>query len=417
MKSNMMIQQKTHVLVIGAGYAGMLATMRLAMKTRHQNVQITLINPSATFFERLRMHQYAANQPVRRQPIREILSGSEVQFIQAEVTGIDIQRREVITRADNESQRLAYDYLMYTPGSSIDHDGVPGVREHAYTLSPTGPRSAEVLKGILPAMNRDGGHLVVVGGGPTGIEAAAEFAESYPGLKVTLVTRGEVAGLLGGKIQAHILKVLTRLGVAIRDQSAVERVEQNELVTGNGETIRFDLCLWAGGFVVPTLARESGLAINERGQVLIDPYMRSISNSRVYAAGDSAQPVETSRMRFRMAAYTAAITGAHAADSLYAAMVGKPQKPLNFAYLGQGIALGRHEAAGFNNFPDDIPKWPMFTGEAGVYGRELFVNLLGSLPVIERRLPGLHFWPVRGKAKPVASLKAPKVVSQSSQSK
>ncbi len=400
-----MEQQRTHILVIGAGYAGMEATMRLAMKTRPDNVQITLINPSEVFIERPRLHQYAASQPVKQRPIREIIRGTGVYFIRGEVQGIDIDRREVAVQTAMGSQRLGYDYLLYTAGSITDQDRVPGVRAYAYTLAPTGPRSAETLRSILPDVDRQRGRLVIVGGGPTGIEAAAEFAESYPGLHVRLVTQGELGGLLGGKIQVHIRKVLTRLGVAVREQAMVKRVDQKELITAKGETIPFDLCLWTGGFVAPSLARESGLAVNAYGQVLTDPTLRSISNPRIYAAGDSAQPVPASGMRVRMAAYTAAITGAHAADSLYNALLGWPQKPLNFAYLGQGIALGRHEAAGFNNFPDDTPKWPLFTGRLAVLGREFFVRLLADLPGIEHRLPGLHFWPGRVNGKPAAMLK------------
>ncbi len=400
-----MDQQRIQIVVIGAGYAGMLATVRLAMKTRNQNVQITLINPSERFIERPRLHQYAANQPVKKRPIRKILRGTRVQFIQAAVTAIDVNHREVTVQMDENEQTLAYDYLLYTVGSTTGLDNVPGVRSYAYTLTSDGPRSAETLRGILPVLNQQGGRIVIVGGGPTGIEAAAEFADSYPGLSVILVTEGELGAFLGGKIQSHIRKILTRLGVTVQDQTIVERVNQNEIVTKTGESIPFDLCLWTGGFVAPGLARDSGLAVNDAGQVLTDLTMRSISNPWIYAAGDSSQPVETSGIRVRMAAYTAAITGAHAADSLYNAMTGRPQKPLDFAYLGQGIALGQHEAVDFNNYPDDKPKWPMLTGRLGVIGREFFINLFADLPGIERRLPGLHFWPGRGK-KPQAWLPA-----------
>ncbi len=394
-----MIQNKTQVLVIGAGYAGLLATMRLAMKSRNQDIQITLVNPSDIFIERPRLHQFATNQPLKQQSIPEILNGTGVQFIKAEVTTIDINQREVITQTNTNNQRLNYDYLLYTAGSIFDQNRIPGIREYAYTLTPTGPHSAEVLRSALPELNRQGGHLLVVGGGPTGIESAAEFAESYPGIRVSLLTQGKLGGLWGGNIQLHIQETLTRLQVSIRDQTIVDRVEQNEILTRNGESIPFNLCLWAGGFVAPPLASESGLAVNEQGQLLIDPYMRSISNPFVYAAGDCAQPTKTSGIHVRMAAYTATITGAHAADCLYNAIVGASQKPLNFAYLGQGIALGRSEAVAFNNFPDDKPKWPTLTGQFAIYGREFFVNLLADFPKIEHQLPGLHFWPIRGKAK------------------
>jgi NADH dehydrogenase FAD-containing subunit len=390
-----MSTSQTQILVIGAGYSGLLATTRLAAKTRRQKVNITLVNPMATFVERLRLHQYAANQPVKQRSIAETLLGTGVEFLQASVTAIDTQRHEVVAQTDSGPRRLPYDYILYTAGSTIDRDSVPGVRENAHTLTPTGPLSAEAMRGSLPELNRRAGRLVVVGGGATGIEAAAEFAESYPNLQVSLVTHGELAGFWGGKIQSHIVKTLTRLGVAIRDQMEVVRVEPGALVTSTGDSIPFDLCLWAGGFSVPALARASGLAVNERGQVIIDPYMRSISHPEIYAAGDSARPVDESRNLLRMAALTAVITGAHAADCLANAVNGRPQKPLDFAYVGQGIALGRHDAIGFNNFPDDQPRAPYFTGLAGFYGREFFVDVLARLPGLERRLPGVHFWPGR----------------------
>ena len=68
---------------------------------------------------------------------------------------------------------------------------MPGAREHAYSIKASGERSAEDLRTLLPPLGASGGRLVVVGGGPLGIETAAELAESYPGLQVTLVTRGE----------------------------------------------------------------------------------------------------------------------------------------------------------------------------------------------------------------------------------
>jgi NADH dehydrogenase FAD-containing subunit len=63
---------QTRILILGAGYAGMLAAVRLAGKTRRQNAAITLVNASDVFVERLRLHQVAANWQVKRRPILDI---------------------------------------------------------------------------------------------------------------------------------------------------------------------------------------------------------------------------------------------------------------------------------------------------------------------------------------------------------
>jgi NADH dehydrogenase FAD-containing subunit len=387
----------TQIIVIGAGYAGLLATVRLAGKTRGQPVAITLVNAAETFVERLRLHQFAANQSLAARPIAQVLHGTGVHFVHGLVTHIDPAQRQVIIQTEGQTQRLGYDYLLYALGSMIERDRVPGVCEHAYTLSPNGPLSAVALRDQLTALNNRGGNVLICGGGTTGIEAAAEFAESYPNLQVRLVTRGEFGRFLGGALAAYMRQSLNRLGVITQDQTTVVQVSPHEVVTATGAAIPYDLCVWTGGFTVPPLARETGLAVNERGQILVDPYLRSISHPEIYAAGDAAHPVEEPGAPVRMAAYTAAVMGAHSADVLNATIRGQTPQPFSFAYAGQGIALGRHDAIGFNTFPSDKPNRPYFTGCTGMAIREFFVNFLATLPSLERRWPGFFYWLGKGR--------------------
>jgi NADH dehydrogenase FAD-containing subunit len=136
------------------------------------------------------------------------------------------------------------------------------------------------------------------------------------------------------------------------------------------------------------LAREAGLAVNERNQIVVDPFLRSISHPEIYAIGDAAHPREDPGVPVRMSAVTATIMGAHGADCLSAVLRGKTPRPLSFAYLGQGIALGRHNAIGFNNYPDDKPNPPYFTGWLGYLIREGFVRYLATAT----QRPGIYVW-------------------------
>jgi len=98
-----------------------------------------------------------------------------------------------------------------------------------------------------------------------------------------------------------------------------------------------------------------------------------------------------------MCAASAVVMGAHGADCLAAELRGRTPKPLSFAYQGQSIALGPHNAIGFSNYPDDIPRRPFFTGRAGYRVRETVLGYLSSLPLMERRWPGSYFWVGKGR--------------------
>jgi NADH dehydrogenase FAD-containing subunit len=392
---------QTQIVVIGAGYAGLLATVRLAGNTRRDSVAITLVNASDSFVERLRLHQFAANQTIQQRPIARILHGTGVEFVRGLVTGIEAARSQIVVQTGKATQGIGYEKLLYALGSTINRDSVPGVREHAYTLTPAGPRSAAALREVLPKLNATGGRVLICGGGATGIEAAAEFADSYPNLRVRLVTSGEFGMFLGREVAAYMRQSLSRRGVNIQDRTTIAEIRSGEVLTDAGAMMACDLCLWTGGFTVPSLAREAGLAVNEGGQILIDPFMRSISHPDIYAVGDAAHPIEEPGVQVRMAAFTAAIMGAHGADCLSAAIQGKTPKPLSFAYMGQGIALGRHDAIGFNTYPDGMPNAPYFTGRFGYEFREFFVRFLADASNLERRWPGFFWW--RGKGRYAAS--------------
>jgi NADH dehydrogenase FAD-containing subunit len=360
---------------------------------------ITLINAADVFVERLRLHQLAANQPIARRPIVSILRGTGVSFTRGVATGLDAAQHTLQVQTDTGVQHIGYDYLVYALGSTIDQDSVPGVREHGYVLTPSGSHSATALRKVLPKLNarERGGRLLVCGGGATGIEAAAEFAGAYPNLQVQLVTQDEFGSFMKKKIADYMQQSLQRLGVEIREHCAISEVKANEVLTASGAVLPHDVCVWAGGFSMPHLAREAGLAVNERGQILIDPFMRSISHPEIYAIGDAAQPLEAPGVAVRMAAFNAVVMGAHGADCLSAMLHGKEPQPFSFAYAGQAIALGRRDAIGFNTYPDDSPNSPYFTGRTGYVIREFFVRLLADLPNIERRWPGFFIWLGKGR--------------------
>jgi len=383
---------KTRILVVGAGYAGMMAALRLAGRTRNDSVEVTLINTLDVFIQRPLLVSLVADLKTPEKSIRQMLHGSRVTFKQGWVSSLDPKRKIATVMTLSGGKDFQYDYLVYTLGSGIDQDSVPGIRGYAYGINPNGPRSVTELRQRLIELSRTSGSVVVVGGGPTGIEVSTEIKARYPNIQVSLITEGEFGAFRGDKVKKHLRQAFLKQGIPFYEHKTVTEVKDRELVMANGDVVPFDACVWAGGFRPPSLARQAGLSVNPRGQILIDSYGRSISHSDIFAAGDAAYPVEDVGVPVRMGLFTALTLAAHAADNLVATLEGKPLKPLSFSYYGQGMTLGPSDAVGFLTYPDDQPRGPIFRGRLAVWIRGFAVWLVASLLEIERRWPGSYFW-------------------------
>jgi NADH:ubiquinone reductase (H+-translocating) len=331
----------THrIIVLGAGYTGAFVAGNLARRLHRDDVAITVVNAEPDFVERLRLHQLAAGQDLRHHPLTEVFAGTAVDLRLARVTGIDAEHRAVTVTGGDGVDRLHYDTLVYTLGSTVaDHD-VPGVAEHAFHVAarPAALRLRRRLDEL------DGtGTVLVVGGNLTAIETATEIAESRPGLRVTLATRGELGGWLGPSARRHLLRAFDRFGIAVHEHTAIDRVEPTGAFSGD---TRFDAdaTVWAAGFAVHPLAAASGLAVADNGQVLVDRMMRSVSHAGVYAAGDSVHVIGDNGLPLPMSCASAGFTGKQLIAAVIGDLTGHEVPRTALSYVGNHISLGREDA-------------------------------------------------------------------------
>lgn len=219
---------------------------------------------------------------------------------------------------------------------------------------------------------------------------------------MTLLTQDAFGAFKTPRIQKQLERGTRQLGVEIVTQARVTAITSTAVMVDGEEVLAYDVCVWAGGFTALPLAREAGLTVNERGQIMIDPFMRSLSHPDVYAAGDSAWPVENTGAPVRMSVFAALVMGAHTADCLANIAHHKALQPLSFSYYGQAIALGRHAAVGFMTYPDDVAIGPLYTGWIGFQFRGFFVGFTAYTLILERLFPGFFFWMGKRRVKNVA---------------
>jgi NADH:ubiquinone reductase (H+-translocating) len=373
---------ESHIVVLGAGYTGMIAAIRAARRTRHHGGQVTLVNPSTRFTERLRMHQIATGQELPELQIPELLAGTGVSFLQGWARAIDLDGQTVTVATEDGERRLGYDHLVYAIGSATNMASVPGADQHAHSLnSPqVAARFAARLDELAP-----GGVVVVGGNGLTGIEAATEIAESHPHLRVLLLGLGEPGSMMGRKARAYLDRALQRLAIEVRSGVLITKVLPEGVALDDGEIVPADATLWTTGFWASPLAAESGLAVDARGRIVVDATLRSVSHPSVFAIGDAAA-IRLAWGEIHGTCQSGIPSGAHAADNLGRLARGRKLKPFRFGYWHQPVSVGRNDAVIQFTKRNDEPRRLYLTGGRAVRYKELVTSSPPTTYRLSRRL-------------------------------
>ena len=296
-----------HVVVIGAGFGGISATDELSK----EGFRVTLLDrfPYNTFQPLL--YQVATgglNPGDVTYALRFFAARHEgVRFRRAEVVAIDHDQQEVVC---DDGVRIGFDYLVIGNGITTNHFGIPGAEE--YTMSMY--TRAEALKvrdtifGSLEIIagrsdpNTSGFTVVIVGGGPTGVEMAGQLAELktetipsiYPELNparvhVVLVEMTEhLLAPFDDSLRKYALRELIKRGVDVRLKTAISEVEADRVDFKDGSSMPVDLVIWAAGVSGDPLIRDWGLPIGRAGRIEVNDDTRVVGEERIFAIGDGS---------------------------------------------------------------------------------------------------------------------------------
>ncbi|MBO8190040.1 NAD(P)/FAD-dependent oxidoreductase [Streptomyces spirodelae] len=366
----------THVVVIGGGYAGVMAANRLTLR---DDVSVTLINPRPDFVHRLRLHQLVGGTHDAVVAYRDVLA-ERVRLVVDTVTRIDAAERNVVTQAGGAT--LDYDYLVYAVGSGSAEPDMPGVAEFAYPVATL--EEAQRLRAVLDAAPATA-EVTVVGAGPAGIETAAELAERDR--RVTLVCGGVLGPYLHTRGRRSVAKGLAKLGVTVVDGSGtkVTAVTGEAVRLANGREVASEITVWAAGFGVPDLAARSGLSTDAEGRLLTDETLTSVDDARILAAGDAASP---SGLPLRMSCLNASPLAARAVETVFSRLAGEQPESLRLSFYAQCISLGR--SAGIYQFANrsDVAIGVHIDGGLGVRIKEKVCTATLEHLATEAKKPG-----------------------------
>jgi NADH dehydrogenase len=356
---------RPHVVIVGAGFGGLAVARGLA----DQPVEVTLVDrENFTTFQPL-LYQVATsglNAADVAHPVRGLFHRQRnIRVQRGEVVGVDTVDRRV-DLADGRS--LRYDHLVLAVGAVATWFGVPGAAEHAtplYTLDDAVQVRNHVLERFeaadADARRIDEGELnvVVVGGGPTGVETAGALAElfsvvftrDYPSLgvgraRVVLVeARDALLGPFHASSQRAALDMLRARQVEVRLDETVAEVTPDHVRFASGEILPTRTVVWAAGVRANPLAAGVGLPTERSGRVRVGADLRVEGHDDVWALGDVAAARDRREdAPLPQLAPVAMQSGAHVAGNIGRLLAGRPTQSFRFRDKGTMATIGRHAA-------------------------------------------------------------------------
>ncbi len=356
---------RPRVLILGGGFAGVGA----AQKLEKADADVVLVD----------RHDYHTFQPLLYQlatgllettavghSLRDLLSRHDNTTIhKAQVSAVDLDQRTV---EFEEIEPISYDYLVFGLGAEVNFFGTAGAPAHAFPMY-TLPHAAHLKDHLLerweaadrdPSLIEDGAlNVVVVGGGPTGVETAGALAElyrgdllkDYPGVtpeaaRVILVEAGpELFPMFKPKLREYATKALTDRGVEVKTGTAVASVEPTRVTLKSGETLEAHTLVWGAGLQGNPLVQSVGVDLERGNRIGVEPDLTLPERPEVYVVGDVAAITDSKTEQVLPQLGSVALqSGEHAGESIARRIAGKETTEFKYKDKGTMATIGRGAA-------------------------------------------------------------------------
>ena len=369
---------KHRVVIVGGGFAGLGCAMKLA---DHDDIHVTVIDRNNYHQFQPLLYQVATSQlsaADMANPLREVFADEDnVDVHLAEVTHVDLATRTV---GAANGDTWSGDVLVMAAGSSPNFFGTPGAPENSFPLYSLddATRLRSRILGLFEQVDRDpslvergGLNIIVVGGGPTGVEVAGALGdmlkETIPSeyrnidttkARICLLDYGDaLLKPFSDTAHEYVAKILEEKGVEIHLGTGVKEVASGHAVFSDGTVTPTRCVIWGGGIKAASIAESCGLAQGRGGRVDVQPNLTFSQFPGVYFVGDIANITGPDGEPLPQLGSVAQQSGIWAAENIVSTFKGKEPKDFRYrdkgimAMIGRGAAIaevgkGHHEIHG-----------------------------------------------------------------------
>lgn len=350
--------QETHqtdIVIIGAGIAGYETFRTLCKKFKKYKIKktITLVDQNNFFTFVPLLHEVASGavEPTHASvPIRELTHNTPHKFIRARMIQIIPEEKLVKTTMGD----ILFETCVIATGSTTNYFNTPGAKENTYhvrTLRDALTLQSAVLN-KLESCNDCPLDITVVGGGYTGVELAAEFAQViksdfkklYPKgqLSVTIIEPNEnVLSILPKKVQTKVTKHLEKMGVKILTGEKVTNVTRDTLMLESGKKLPNSITIWSTGFTTDASSFLPTQCV-ERGRIPTNGYLQINNYKNIYALGDIAKITDPDNpeILYPQLGEAAHKAGEYVGDHILRTLLNKKTQPFRFKSRATLMPIG-----------------------------------------------------------------------------
>jgi NADH:ubiquinone reductase (H+-translocating) len=396
------MSNKPNIVILGAGYGGMITAARLQKSTASKDANVTLVNKNDYHYQTTWLHEPAAgtmHHDKTRMDISKVLDLSKINFVQDTVVEIKAEEKKVVLG----TMELDYDYLVIGLGAVPETFGIPGVKEHAFGI--TNVDSVRQIKDHIDYQfatysQMEEKHdemltIVVAGAGFTGVEFVGELTERVPELckeydipreKVKLVSVEAAPTVLPGfdeELVEYAMNLLESRGVEFKINMPIKEVRADGVLLNDDTMLKSNTVVWTTGVRGNPVVENSGFEAM-RGRIKVEKDLRAPGYEDIFVIGDCSLIInEETERPFPPTAQIAIQQAYTCANNLKALIEGKKElEVFNPEIKGTVASLGGNEAIGV------VGSRKLYGNSASVMKKMIdnrYLYLLGGVPLVMKK--------------------------------
>lgn len=348
-----------HIVILGAGYAG-LGTARKLAKIAPEGTTIDLIDRNTKHVESIQLYRVAAGTAQADDISLDIASviPDNVNFIQATVSKVDYENKKV---EFEDHAEISYDYVVLSLGFRSENFGMEGADKYSYKLQdiPTAEKIYQVINSNIrdykQTQDPNDLNIAVCGAGFTGIELLGELIDTAKVLKAkynvpeinitSLEMAPQILPMFDSELAQYAYDFLSKNGIKILTGAKIKKIEQNAVVYTTGDSdeeqrVYANSIIWTVGVSGSDVIKNSGFDA-KRNRIVVTDYLNVEDHSEIYVLGDdsasmdpqSGRPLPTTGQLAQAQAVVAAV-------NIAAAINDAPQKKFVYKSMGTVASLG-----------------------------------------------------------------------------